>query len=165
MRSRAALLSFVFTAACTGPVVAPSLLPRAAEKIDPRLPVERPMNDRPVDAGLASQLAALVGQAHAGDAAFQSAAAEAQRLAGSAGAAHSEGWILAEQALSVAVAAREPTARALGDIDKLGGERLQANGGLAPSDLAAIQSAGAEVGAIDSRQARTIEQVQAALGR
>jgi len=165
MRSRAALLSFVFTAACTGPVVAPSLLPRAAEKIDPRLPVERPINDRPVDAALASKLAALVGQAQAGDAAFQSAAAEAQRLAGSAGPAHSEGWILAEQALSVAVAAREPVARALGDIDNLGADRLQSNGGLAPSDLAAIKSAGAAVGAIDVRQARIIEQVQAALGR
>jgi len=153
------------TAACTGPVVAPSLLPRAAEKIDPRLPVERPINDRPVDAALASKLAALVGQAQAGDAAFQSAAAEAQRLAGSAGPAHSEGWILAEQALSVAVAAREPVARALGDIDNLGADRLQSNGGLAPSDLAAIKSAGAAVGAIDVRQARIIEQVQAALGR
>jgi len=123
------------------------------------------MNDRPVDASLAAKLAALVGQARGGDAAFEAAAAEARRLASSAGAPQSESWIAAEEALSRAVAAKEATARALGDIDSLGGDRLHANGGLAPSDLAALQQASAEVFEIDERQSQAIKGIQAQLGR
>ena len=142
----------------------PSLQPRAAEAIDPRVPVVRPMNDRPVTPALASRLAELVAQAQTGDAAFEPAAAEAERLAASAGAPLSDGWVAAQQALSVAAAARGPTGTALGDIDALGASLLQTQGGIAPNDLAAIQSAGAEVGAIDQRQADRIKAIQKQLG-
>jgi hypothetical protein len=142
----------------------PSLLPRAAEAIDPRLPVERPLNDRPVSAALAARLAELVAQAHAGDAAFGPAAAAAARLAGAAGAPQSESWIAAQVALSAAIAARDPTAQAIGDIDALGSARLQTQGGLSPADLAAIKAAGDEAGAIDQRQADAIQAIKARLG-
>jgi len=164
MRSPA-LLALLFTGACTGPLAPPSLMPRAAEAIDPRLPVERPINDRAVDPALAGTLARLVSQARSGDGDFQPAFAEAQRLASAAGAPQSESWIVAEQALTVAIAARQPTIQALGDIDALGADRLQANGGLAPNDLAAIRQAAAEVGAIDERQAQSIKALQGQLGR
>src|SRR5436190_13697547 len=95
----------------------PSLQPRAAEAIDPRVPVERPMNNRPVTPALASRLAELVAQARSGDAAFEPAADQAEHLAAAAGAPQSEGWVAAQQALSVAAAARGPTGAALGDID------------------------------------------------
>ena len=142
----------------------PSLAHRAGEGVDPRVAVERPMNQRPVSAALASRLAELVVQARSGDAAFAAAADEAERLAASAGAPQSEGWVAAQQALSSAIAARGPTTAAIGDIDALGATRLQAQGGLAPNDLAAIKSAGAEVGAIDQRQADRIKAIQARLG-
>lgn len=143
---------------------APSLLPRAAEAIDPRLPVIKPMNDRPVDPALSGKLAELVNQARNGDAAFRTAAAEAERLAASAGPAQSETWIAAQEALSVAVSAREPVAKAMGDIDALGGDKLQAQAGLAPADLEAINRAGAEVGAIDQSQAEQVKAIQQRLG-
>jgi len=165
MRGLAILAVAITLAGCASSAAPPSLLPRPAEAIDPRVDVVRPMNDRPVNASLAGQLAALVSQARSGDAAFGPAAAEAQRLATSAGAPQSESWIAAEEALSRAVAAKEATARALGDIDSLGGDRLQANSGMAPSDLAAVQQASAEVFAIDQRQSDTIKSIQAALGR
>ena len=165
MRKPVILTAVLLLSACASGSAPPSLLPRPAESIDPRLEVVRPMNDRPVDASLAGQLAALVGQARSGDAAFATAAAEARQLASSAGAPQSESWIAAQEALSRAVAAKEATARALGDIDDLGGDRLQKNSGLAPSDLAAVQRASAEVFAIDQRQAETIKSIQAALGR
>jgi hypothetical protein len=142
----------------------PSLQPRTAEAIDPRVPVERPLNERPVSAALASRLAELVAEAHAGEAAFESAASEAERLAATAGAPQSEGWVAAQEALSAAAAARGPIGMALGDIDALGANALQTQGGLAPNDLAAIKSAGAEVGAIDQRQADRIKAIQARLG-
>jgi hypothetical protein len=159
------LLIATLVSACAAPGGPyPSLQPRAAEAIDPRVPIERPLNERPVSAGLAERLAQLVAQARAGEAAFESAADQAERLAAAAGAAQSEGWVAAQEALSAAAAARGPTTVALGDIDALGAHALQTQGGIAPSDLAAIKSAGAEVGGIDERQAQRIKNIQARLG-
>ena len=162
---RALLLSIPALAACSsagGPY--PSLQPRAAEAIDPRVPVERPINDRPVKPALAAQLAQLVSDARAGDAAFDPAASQAERLANGAGAPQTESWIAAEVALSAAIAARKPTATALGDIDALGAMALKTQGGIAPNDLAAIQRAAAEVANLDQRQAERISAIQRQLG-
>jgi hypothetical protein len=142
----------------------PSLLPRPAEAIDPRVPVERPVNSRPVDAALASRLAALVSQAQGGDAAFRPAVARAAQLAAAAGGSHSESWIVAQEALSAAIAERAPTARALADIDALGADKLQAQQGLSPADLEAIRSAGSVVEAIDQRQAGALAAIHRRLG-
>ena len=159
------LLSVVGLGACSAPGGPyPSLQPRAAEIIDPRVPVTRAMNDRPVAGALAARLSALVAQAHDGDSAFGPAAAAAERLAGSAGARQSGSWIAAQEALTAAIAARRPTATALSDIDELGARALQTQGGLAPNDLAAIDRAAAEVTAIDRRQADRIAAVQRRLG-
>src|SRR5690242_10562638 len=142
MRS-AVLVTALVLAGCSsagGPY--PSLQPRAAEAIDPRLQPVRPINDHPISLVLASRLAELVAEANSGDAAFAAAAAEAERLAGAAGAPESEGWVAAQQALSVAAAARGPTGLALGEIDAIGASMLQTQGGIAPNDLAAIKRAG-----------------------
>ena len=158
-------LAILALAACSAPGGPyPSLRPRAAETIDPRLPVSRPMNDRPVSAALASRLAALVDQARSGNAAFESAVAEAERLSVSAGPPQSEGWIAAEEALTAAIAARRPTATALAEIDDLAGNALETQRGIAPNDLAAIQRAAAEAGALDERQAARVAAIQKRLG-
>ena len=84
--------------ACASPGAPyPSLAHRAGEDVDPRVAVERPMNQRPVSAALASRLAELVVEARSGDAAFAAAADEAERVAASAGAPQSEGWIAAQE--------------------------------------------------------------------
>ena len=142
----------------------PSLQPRSAEAIDPRVPVPGAVNDRPVNPALASRLAGLVGQARSGDAAFDPLVDEAERLAAAAGDPQTESWVVAQQALSAAVEARGPTVRALGDIDGIGATMLQTQQGLAPADLAAIRNAGAEAGAIDQRQANRIAAIQRRLG-
>ncbi|MGN6850011.1 MAG: hypothetical protein ACTHJK_11155 [Sphingomicrobium sp.] len=152
-------------AACSSPGGPyPSLQPRAAEAIDPRVPVTKPMNERPVTPALASQLAALVDQARNGDAAFEGPASEAERLASSAGAPQSDSWIVAQEALTAAIAARKTTSTALADIDAIGGTALQTNAGIAPNDLAAIKSAAAQVSALDQRQAERIDAIQKKLG-
>ena len=160
-----ALILLLAIAGCAAPPArAPSLAPRAAEAVDPRVPVVGTVVERPADPVLATRLAELIGQARGGESAFVVAAGEAQRLAAAAGAPQSEGWILAQQALSAAVAARGPAARALGDIDGLAATALQTKGGIAPADLAAIAAAAAEVGAIDRRQAQVVDALQARLG-
>ena len=148
--------------AATGP--GPSLAPRGAEAIDPRLPVVGTTVQRPVDAALAARLGELVRAARQGEGAFAAAAGEARRLAAAAGAPQTESWIVAQQALSAAVAARGPTSRALGDIDAIAASALVRQGGIAPADLEAIEAAAAEVGAIDRRQAQAIDALQASLG-
>jgi hypothetical protein len=142
----------------------PSLRPRAAEAIDPRVPVTRPINDRPVTAGLAGRLAALVEQARSGNVAFDSAASAAERLAASAAGPQSESWIAAQEALTAAIAARNSTASALGDIDEIAATALQTQRGIAPNDLAAIKRAATDVGSLDQRQAERIDAVQKRLG-
>jgi hypothetical protein len=142
----------------------PSLAPRAAEAIDPRVPIPSEVIVGPADANLSAHLAALIDQAQAGDSAFQSAAAEAERLAQSAGSQQSESWVVAQQALSVAQAARAPTTRALGDIDALAATALERQGGLPPGNLEAIRSAAATVSAIDNRQSERIEAIESRLG-
>jgi hypothetical protein len=156
------LLALSACAALGGPY--PSLRPRAGEEIDPRIPVEGPINNRPVSASLASRLANLVAQARSGDDQFDAAAAEAERLASAAGAPQSEGWMVAQEALSAAIAARSPTTIALGDIDALGATVLQTQGGMAPNDLAAVKRAGAEVAELDRREAARIKAIQDRLG-
>lgn len=158
------LFGLLALGACTAPGGPyPSLQPRAAEGIDPRVPVEKPMNDRTVTASLASELAALVEDARKGDAQFQSSAAEAERLAAAAGAPQSESWVVAQEALSVAVAARGIVGNAVGNVDEVGAIALWNHGGIAPNDLAAIKSAAAEIGAIDQREAARIKAIQARL--
>lgn len=140
-----------------------SLAPRAAEAIDPRVPIETEAPTTPVDAVLAARLDALVAEARAGDAAFAAAAGRAEPLVASAGAPQSESWVVAQQALSQAVAARAPTARAMADIDTLAAEAIARGGGMPRSELEAIESASAEVWRLASNQAARISAMQARL--
>jgi hypothetical protein len=164
MRRSFIVISLALGACSTAGGPYPSLQPRPAEAIDPRLQPVRPINDRPVTPALRAQLAALVDEARAGDAAFEPALARAEQLAASAGEAQSEGWIAAQVALSLAIAARKPTAVALADIDALGATALQTQRGIAPNDLKAIEDAAAEVSAIAERQSDRIAGIQRRLG-
>ena len=158
------VLAATWLAGCATPTGdIPSLEPRAAERIDPRVPVERPLNDRPVDAGLAARLDSLIASARSGEAGFAAAIAAARSAAEGAGARESESWIVAQEALSAAVAARAPAAMAIAEIDSIGAELLVAQGGLAPADLGAIENASAIVGAISRSQAEAVAAVQARL--
>ena len=157
---------FLALSACSAPSGPyPALQPRAAEAIDPRVPVVKPLNDRPVAPALAAHLAALVENAQSGNSAFDGLASEAERLAAVAGTPQSEGWIAAQEALTAAIEARRPTAEALGDIDEIAAAALQTQRGIAPKDLAAIQQAADVVGSLDKRQADRIHAVQSRLGR
>jgi NADPH-dependent ferric siderophore reductase len=159
------LLTTIVLGACStagGPY--PSLRPRAAEAIDPRIQPVRPINDRPATPALAARLAALVDEARAGETAFGPAAGEAERLAAAAGPSQSESWIAAQEALSAAIAARNPTALAQADIDALGATALQTQGGIAPNDLKAINNAASEVLEIARGQTDRIAAIQKRLG-
>ena len=164
MRRELVLTALMLSACSTPNGLYPSLQPREAEKIDPRVPVERPINNRATAPALATRLASLVDEALGGEQAFDSAAANAEHLAASAGVPQSESWILAQEALTAAIAARKQTVSALSDIDEIGANALQTHGGIAPNDLAAIDRAAAEVAEIAQRQAARLKSIENRLG-
>ena len=166
MRAALFLVPACLATGCASPQTGfPSLAPRASEAIDPRVPVAEPVAAGTADPRLAERLEVLVAQAVAGDRAFQAAADDARRLAAAAGPRESESWVVAQQALSIAVGERAPVTRAVGEIDALGAQRIMATGGIAPANLAAITAAAARVAEIDDRQAASISGIQAALRR
>ena len=161
---RPIFLLLIALAGCAAPdMQPPSLAPRPAEAIDPRAPVAEAPVPSQANPALVQQLETLVAQALAADEAFRSVAGDAERLAASAGPAQSESWIVAQQALSAAVAAREPVTRSLGEIDARTATRIQRQGGMSAADLAAIEAASARVAELDARHAELIERVQARL--
>ena len=142
----------------------PSLSPRAAEAIDPRIPIPDRAETTPADARLGASLDRQVQSGRAGAGAFEQALAIAERLAAAAGASQSESWIVAQEALSAAVAARSPLPRALAEIDALAAEQVQARGGITPADQRQFEAALRELGPIDARQSARIKAVQSRLG-
>jgi antitoxin (DNA-binding transcriptional repressor) of toxin-antitoxin stability system len=162
---RAFLILPLAMAACStpsGPV--PSLAPRAAEAIDPRVPIPSAPSPGTVDPALSRRLAGLLDQVRAGDQAFIAAAGEAERLVAAAGSPDSESWIAAQQAVSALIEARGPTTRALGDIDEIAAQRLETVGWITPANQAAFETAASQATAVDQRQAALIESLQARLG-
>ena len=85
-------------------------------------------------------------------------------MAAVASPVQSETWVVAQEAVSAAVAARAPATQALGDIDGIAAMELATNGGISPADFAAIEAAAGEVKAIDQRQAEIIASLQRRLG-
>jgi hypothetical protein len=152
-------------AGCAAPGNAPSLAPRPAEAIDPRVPIPDMVVSPDASLDVLRQLELLVAQAQAGDESFRPAADRAESLAAQAGPAQSESWIVAQQALSAAIAARAPVTGAMGDIDALTAARIERFGGIAAGDLAAINAASARIAEIDSREAAKIERIEALLAR
>ncbi len=158
------LLVLALLSACSTPQSAgPSLAPRAAEAIDPRVPIPGEVVAGPADPALAAKISELLAEVRSGNAAFQAAAQNAAALAAAAGPPQSDSWIVAQEALSGLVAARGPVTKAIADLDELAAGRIAASGGILPGDLAAIEAATTEAGAIGQRQAELIDRLQARL--
>jgi len=167
MRCALPLLALAVIGACSAPNAGsePSLAPRAAEAIDPRLPIPSETPSGPADAQLAAKLAELVGQARAGVPQFDARQAVAERLAASAGPNASESWVAAQQALSLLIEQFGVTTQAAASIDELGASRLQGQRWIRPADQQAIAGAASEVGAISDRQSAAIDSLKDRLTR
>ena len=166
MRRLLLLFAVLLAAGCsTTPSPEPSLAPRAAEAIDPRLPIPDEIPAGRLDPALAGRLSALVAEVRSSLPAFEAREGEAARLAAAAGPAASESWIAAELALSRLVEQYGVTTRAAANIDALAAERLQSQRWIVPTDREAIAAAAAEVAEISSRQAATIDRIKGQLAR
>jgi hypothetical protein len=154
----------LLAAGCTAPRGYPSLAPRAAEAIDPRVPIVATSSPGTVDPRTATALAAAVAEARGGTAEFDALARVAEARATSAGPRQSEGWIAAQQALSALIAQHGVTTNAAADIDAVAAQKIDETRWLVPATQAAIGAAAAEVGAINDAQNATIARLSARLG-
>src|SRR5262249_43019284 len=159
--------TMALAAGCSAPNVGPepSLAPRAAEAIDPRVPIPSEVPAGPADASLAAQLAGLVSDAKAGVPSFNARQADAERLAAGAGPMASESWVAAQQALSQLIEQYGVTTRAAANIDALGSDRLQRQHWIGPADQQALAAAAAEVKSISDAQAAAIDRLKDQLAR
>lgn len=159
-------LALIAAAGCSAaPMREPSLAPRPAESVDPRLPVSDGEPDGPVSAELARQIEILVATARSAAPRFDSMESDAARLASAAGPMASESWIAAEQALSRLIELHGITTRAAADIDALGANRLEGQRWIRPADQKAIAAAAAEVGIINDAQTAAIDRLMDQLAR
>ena len=167
MRSLILLAAAAMMAGCSTPRTAsePSLAPRAAEAIDPRVPIPDSVPSGPVDPALASRIDALLAEARSGVPAFEAREAEAARLAAAAGPVSSESWVAAQQALSRLVEQFGVTTRVAADVDALASTRLETNRWISPADRQAIESAASAVAAISEPQAAAIARIRDQLAR
>ena len=162
----AVTLALLLAAGCSStPGSEPSLAPRAAEAIDPRLPIPDVAPSGPVNAELAQRLEALMATARAGVPQFNVQESEATRLSAAAGPMASESWIAAQQALSRLVEQHGVTTRAAADIDALAANRLEGQHWIRPADREAIAAAAAAVGSINDDQSAAIARLTSQLAR
>lgn len=164
MRILLPLAVILLGSACAAPRGFPSLAPRAAEAIDPRVPILADPSPGSVDPAMRAALAEAVARARAGRSQFDALAQRATALAAAAGPRQSESWVVAQQALSALGAQHGVTTAALADIDALAAERIDKERWLVPATRAAIEAAAAEVGAINNAQRATIQRLGARLG-
>lgn len=164
MRRLLPLVMLMAITACAAPRGYPSLAPRAAEAIDPRLPIDATPSPGTLDTRTAAALAEAVAAARAATGEFDRLARSAEALAAAAGPRQSESWIAAQQALSVLSAQHGVTTTAAANIDAIAAEKIDATRWLVPATRAAIEAAAAEVGAINDRQSATIDRLGARLG-
>ncbi|WP_294123440.1 hypothetical protein [Sphingomonas sp.] len=167
MRRLVPLTALLAVAACTVPLgdPEPSLAPRPAEAVDPRVPVPGDVPTGVVDTELAVQLGALVAEVGQAVPAFDAKQATAEQAAASAGPMASESWVAAQQALSLLIEQYGVTTRAAANIDQLGSSRLQGQHWISPADQQAIAAAATEVAAISDRQSAAIDRLKDQLAR
>ncbi|WP_118857629.1 hypothetical protein [Sphingomonas mesophila] len=140
----------------------PSLAPRAAEAIDPRLPVEAAVDARPADPALAARIAALVGQADQAANAFAAAEPRVRSAAEEAGPRESESWIAATLALGELERIRAPFTAALAELDALRAAAVR-NPAASAADLAALAEASERLRGLDVVQAGALDSIRLAI--
>jgi hypothetical protein len=159
----AALLAAAATAGCAPEGEFPSLAVRPIESQDP---LEEPVRTPPMIASepaIRTRAAALLARAQAGDRDFAAALGPARTAARGAGAAGSESWVVAQQALSRAEAARVATTTALGELDTLAVERAAVPTNA--EDFAAIRRALAETERIVRAQQQRLDALRSEIRR
>lgn len=144
-------------AGCVSEGPFPSLAPRP----DERLAIEEPVREAPNipdDSALRVRINTLLGEARAGEAAFERDYEAAARTASRAGPEGSNSWIDAEQALSRAEVSRIRATDAAAELHQLALAR--SGQPTSPGDLAALDAAIAQVDEIVAGQQARLNRIR-----
>ena len=153
-------------AGCTATTAGePSLGRRAAEAIDPRLPVTNAPATDPADPSLTARVAELLAQGRAAEAAFNAAEPRVTQLVAASGPAQSESWITAQLAFSELARLRGPAVVAAADLDEMRATQAQSGKPALASELQLVESAAEELRAINARMAAVTDRLDAVLAR
>ena len=158
----AASAALLLLAGCAAPGPFPSLAPREVERVYAAGDPLQSAPEAPDRAGLVERIAGFAAAANDNDSAFRQALAAAQPLAARAGAAGSESWISAQQAISRVEAARAATGRALADLDQFTLEQAR-QGPLSEGDYRRLTEAAASLQAVAARQQEAVDRLRAAV--
>jgi hypothetical protein len=150
-------------AGCTPNSEFPSLEPRAIEQEDPLAEPVRTPPAVAVEPELRARASELLAEARRGERDFEPALGSASAAVRGAGPPGSESWVVAQQQISRAEAARAPTTSALAELDRLATER--AGQPTNEDDFAAIRGALEEAGRIAAGQQLRLDRLRAQLRR
>lgn len=156
-----ALAASIPLSACVPEGDFPSLAMRPGERDRSTEEPARAAVDVPDDPALRERVAELRRQAAEGDRAFDAADGPTAAAVAAAGARESDSWVEAQQALSRLEAAREPTMRALADLDAIAMERIGERTSIA--DYAEINAAIAAVEQLAVAQQQRMDALRAQL--
>jgi hypothetical protein len=132
----------------------------AAEQVGPAK-VRPPL---PADPAVATRAESFVAAARGAEGAFTGAYGTAAAAVARAGPPGSDSWVIAQEAVSRAVAAQAPLARISGELDDYAAARARETP-LAPGDIERLHAATAEVERIAAEQAARIRRLEASLTR
>jgi hypothetical protein len=150
-RPLSALPLLILAAGCAPKGDYPSLAPRPIEKALAEADIERPEQVLPRTPEVEARAGELGREVAAGRSEFEAALPAARSAVGAAGAAGSESWIEAQQALSRLEAARAATTRALAELDRYSSEQA-ASRRLSPADIDLLRETLASAQAVADRQ-------------
>jgi hypothetical protein len=151
-------------AGCAASGTYPSLAPRPQELARRQPPPQaEPPAPAPADPAVAARIAELIGEARNGQSEFEKALAETRPIVSRAGAAGSESWIDAQQAVSRLEGSRGKSVAALAALDALGREKTEAGAAPDSADLAAIAAAENDVRALVEAQDAQIKALSGSL--
>jgi len=160
MNARLPILAALLAACLAGCVSQgpfPSLALRPAEQEDW---TEEPAHAAPVvadDAALRTRISALIGEAREGGRAFDADLPAAERATAHVGPAESDSWVEAQQAISRLQASRGRTDEAAAELHQL--RLARAGQPTSATDLAALDAAIEEVGALVERQQGQLDRI------
>jgi hypothetical protein len=157
------LVAGLTMSACVPQGEFPSLAMRPAERLISTEAPARPQPVVPSDPALRQRIAEFQRLAAEGARAFDATFGTTATAVGAAGGEASESWVEAQQAVSRLETTREPTTRALAELDRLAIGR--ANVPTNAADYAAVEAAIASVAVVAAGQQRRIDGLKSRLDR
>jgi hypothetical protein len=144
----------------------PSLAQRPAEReyAEEQMSPPKVRPPLPADAAVATRAEGFVAAAREAEGGFSRAYETAAAAVAKAGPAGSDSWVIAQEAVSRAVAAQAPVSKIVGAFDDYAASRSRETP-LAPGDVERLHAAAAELERIAQDQAARVRRLEATLSR